>query len=252
LTISDRFGSNNQLIYVEVLENLGAPRSLNITVSGCEDDITIAVTQATKPPVFDWYELLNCSTLETAYSEQYDENEFALDERVTSDGATYTITDVLNTEPAGELIPITTTGEEGCPTPTFDWYALYKCSDGSTANSQAYAIGTFSVNDRVESGGSTYTITSVLGSSPGGTLISITDTGLTGCPTLTTYYELSECSPGVGIAYTTIVPVSVGRRYVLPSMTPVFYTYTGATLTQSTPPPAYNGSIQITPFYSCP
>jgi len=252
LTISDRFGSNNQLIYVEVLENLGAPRSLNITVSGCTDDITIAVTQATKPVVYDWYELLNCETLNTIFSEQYAEGSFDLNERVTSDGDTYTITDILNTEPEGELIPITTTGEEGCPTPTFDWYALYKCSDGSTANSQAYAIGTFSVNDRVESGGSTYSITSVLGSSPGGTLISITDTGLTGCPTLTTYYELSECSPGVGIAYTTIVPVSVGRRYVLPSMTPVFYTYTGATLTQSTPPPAYNGSIQITPFYSCP
>jgi len=252
LTVSDKYGSNNQLVYVEVLENLGAPRELDITVSGCTEDIVISVTQETKPIVYDWYELLNCETLTTVFSEQYEEGSFALDERVTYDGATYTITDIVNTEPIGALIPIETTGEEGCPTPTFDWYALYKCSDGSTANSQAYTIGTFAVNDRVESGGSTYTITSVLGSSPGGTLLSITDTGLTGCPTLTTYYELSECSPGVGIAYTTIVPGSVGRRYVLPFPTTTFYTFTGATLTQSTPPPAYNGSIQITAFYSCP
>lgn len=252
LTVSDNYGSDNEVIYVEVLENLGAPRNLNIAVSGCTENLVISVTQATKPPVYDWYELLNCDTLATTYSEQYAEDSFALNERVTSDGATYTITDILNTEPVGTLIPIVTTGEEGCPTPTFDWYVLYKCSDGSTANSQAYAIDTFAVNDRVESGGSTYTVTSVLSSSPGGTLLAIADTGLTGCPTLTTYYELSECSPGVGIAYTTIAPDSVGRRYVLPFPTTTFYTYTGATLTQSTPPPAYNGSIQITAFYGCP
>ena len=252
LTVSDKFGSNNQLIYVEVLENLGAPRNLNITVSGCTDDIVIAVTQATKPVVYDWYELLNCETLDVEYSEQYSEDEFALNERVTSDGATYTITDIVHTEPIGTLLPIVTTGETGCPGATFDWYALYKCSDGSTANSQSYAIGTFSVDDRVESAGATYIVTSVLSSSPGGTLLAITSTGLTGCPSPTTYYELSECSPGTGYAFTTIAPGSIGRRYVLPSLTPVFYTYTGSTLSQLTPPPLYNGSIQITSFYSCP
>jgi hypothetical protein len=252
LTVSDKFGSNNQLIYVEVVENLGSPRNLNITVSGCSGNITIPVTQATKPVVYDWYQLLNCTTLATAYSEQHAENAFDINERVTSDGATYTITNILHTAPVGTLLPIVTTGLTGCPGPTYDWYALYKCSDGSTANSQSYAIGTFAVNDRVESGGSTYTVTSVLTSSPGGTLLSITDTGLTGCPTLTTYYELSECSPGTGYAYTTINPGSVGRRFVLPYPTEKFYTYTGATLVQSSPPPLYNGSIQITSFYSCP
>ena len=252
LTVSDKFGSNNQLIYVEVLENLGSPRSLNITVSGCSGNITIPVTQATKPVVYDWYQLLNCTTLAVAYSEQYAENAFDINERVTSDGATYTITNVLHTAPVGTLLPIVTTGSTGCPGPTYDWYALYRCSDGSTANSQSYAIGTFAVNDRVTAGGSTYTVTSVLSSSPGGTLLSITGTGLTGCPTLTTYYALAECAPGVGIAYTTINPGSVGRRFVLPYPTETFYTYTGATLVQSTPPPSYNGSIQITSFYSCP
>jgi hypothetical protein len=252
LTISDKFGSNNQLIYVEVLENLGAPRNLNIRISGCDSDVLISATQATKPTVYDWYELLNCDTLETSYSQQYAENTFDLDDRVTYGDSTFTISDILNSAPIGTLIPITSTGLTGCPGPTYDWYTLYKCSDGSTANSQAYAIDTFIVNDRVESGGSTYIITSVLSSSPGGTLLAITPTGETGCETLTTYYELAECSPGTGYAFTTIVPGSVGRRYVLPYPTETFYTYTGATLVQSTPPPTYNGSIQITSFYSCP
>ena len=251
LTVSDNYGSGNQLVYVEVLENLGAPRELDITVSGCTEDIVISVTQDTKPPVYDWYQLLNCTTLAVAYSQQYAENAFDLNERVTSGGNTYTITNILHASPGGSLLPIVTTGSTGCPDPTYDWYTLYKCSDGSTANSQSYAIGTFSVNDRVESSGATYTVTSVLSSSPGGTLLAITDTGLTGCPTATVYYELSECYPGVGIAYTTIVPGSVGRRYVLPYPTETFYTFTGATLIQTTVPPEYNGSIQITSFYSC-
>lgn len=252
LTVSDKFGSDNQLVYVEVVENLGAPRNLNITVSGCGGEIVMPMSQYTKPTVYDWYRLLNCADSSYAYSEQYAENTFDLNERVTSDGATYTITDIIHTNPGGTLEPIVTTGLTGCPTPTFNWYSLYKCSDGSTANSQAYAIGTFAVNDRVEVGSVIYTVTAVLSSSPGGTLLSITDTGLTGCPTPVVYYELAECSPGVGYAFTTINPGTVGRRFVLPFPTETFYTYTGATLTQSTPPPAYNSSFVITAFYSCP
>jgi hypothetical protein len=71
------------------------------------------------------------------------------------------------------------------------------------------------------------------------------------CSVLTTYYELSECGGGTGYAYTSIDPTAINRRYVLPTG-PVFYIYTGATLVQSTPPPAFNGSIQITAFYNCP
>jgi len=249
VTLSDRFGANNQLISVTVTANSTTPRDLDITISSCADDVVLNISQSV---TYDWYELLDCDTSETSYSVQYTVGTFELNDRVTYGDSTFNIVDVLNEEPIGSLIEINSTGLQGCPTPAALWYQLFNCFDSSTANSQSYAPGTFAVDDRVTSGGNTYVITGELEYNPGGTLLAITPTGETGCETLTTYYELSECSPGTGYAYTTIVPGSVGRRYVLPYPTEKFYTYTGATLTQSTVPPGYNGSIQITSFYSCP
>jgi hypothetical protein len=58
-----------------------------------------------------------------------------------------------------------------------------------------------------------------------------------------TYYQLNNCSGGAA-AWTKIAPtLGVGQRYVLPSITPVFYTYNGTS--QTTLPAGYNGSIQI-------
>ena len=69
----------------------------------------------------------------------------------------------------------------------------------------------------------------------------------------TTYYELSECAPGVGYAFTTIVPdLGTGQRYVLPFPVETFYTYTGSSVSQCDVPPGYNGSIQKTTFLNCP
>ena len=249
VTLSERFGSNNQLISVTVISNSVEERDLDITISSCADDVVLNISQSV---AYDWYELLDCDTSEISYSIQYTVGTFELNDRVTYGDSTFNIVEVLNEEPVGSLIEINSTGLQGCPTPAAFWYQLFNCADSSTANSQSYAPGIFSVDDRVTSGGNTYVITGEIEYNPGGTLLAISPTGETGCETLTTYYELSECSPGTGYAYTTIVPVAVGRRYVLPSITPVFYTYTGATLTQSTVPPGYNGSIQITPFYSCP
>ena len=249
VTLSDRFGSNNQLISVTVTSNSVEARDLDITISSCADDVILNISQAV---AYDWYELLDCDTSDISYSTQYTVGTFELNDRVTYGDATFNIIDVLNEEPIGSLIEINSTGLQGCPTPAAYWYQLFNCFDSSTANSQSYAPGVFAVDDRVTSGGSTYVITGEIEYNPGGTLLAITPTGETGCETLTTYYELSECSPGTGYAYTTIVPGAVGRRYVLPYPVEKFYTYTGATLTQSTVPPSYNGSIQITSFYSCP
>ena len=81
-----------------------------------------------------------------------------------------------------------------------------------------------------------------------------TPTGSTMTPTPTPcprYYELSECSPGTGYAFTTIVPdLGVNQRYVLPSPE-TFYLYTGANSIQCSPPAGYNASIQKTTFTGC-
>jgi hypothetical protein len=70
---------------------------------------------------------------------------------------------------------------------------------------------------------------------------------------LVTYYELSQCPGGVLYVFTSIAPnLGVGQRYVLPNITPVYYTYTGATQTTSTPPSGYNASIQRTTSTGCP
>jgi hypothetical protein len=58
-----------------------------------------------------------------------------------------------------------------------------------------------------------------------------------------TYYQLNNCSGGAA-AWTKIAPtLGSGQRYVLPGMSPTFYTYGG--VSQTTLPAGYNGSIQI-------
>jgi hypothetical protein len=64
-----------------------------------------------------------------------------------------------------------------------------------------------------------------------------------------TYYEVQGCAAS-DYAYTTIVPLGLNNRYVLPS-SGAFYTYTGASTTQCTVPPSYNASLQQTSFYGC-
>ena len=79
------------------------------------------------------------------------------------------------------------------------------------------------------------------------TSTSSTTTSTTTCGTR--YYELSGCLGG--IAYTTIVPTGVGQRFVLP-FPETYYTYTGASSIQCTPPSGYNSSIQATGLSGCP
>jgi hypothetical protein len=58
-----------------------------------------------------------------------------------------------------------------------------------------------------------------------------------------TYYQLNNCSGGAA-AWTKITPtLGSGQRYILPSMSPTYYTYGG--VSQTTLPAGYNGSIQI-------
>lgn len=76
-----------------------------------------------------------------------------------------------------------------------------------------------------------------------------TTTTTTTCPI---YYELAGCDPS-DYAFTTIVPnLGVGQQYVLPGISPVYYTYTGSSITTCVVPSPYDASIQITTNVGCP
>jgi hypothetical protein len=83
----------------------------------------------------------------------------------------------------------TACGGGGGPTPTptptavTTYYRLTNCQDYLTYYSQGYPSGTFNSGDRVEgSSGYYYVVSGSQTSNPGGTLYSVTSTGLFGCP----------------------------------------------------------------------
>ncbi len=148
-----------------------------------------------------WYTLRRCSDNAQRWSQGYTSPTFfSPNERVTSGGSTYIVLQGYSEDPGGTQLPITSTGEFYCPSipPTQEWYIVEKCSDGLFSNTIAYNIGSFSVNDRVTSGSDTYRVSSVLSSNPGGTQISITDTGEVGCPAppAQEWYKLYICETG--------------------------------------------------------
>jgi hypothetical protein len=75
------------------------------------------------------------------------------------------------------------------------WYLLYNCATGATTTSTNYLQGTFALNDRVTAIGQTYRIDQVYFSNPGGTQLSITATGSTGCPATTTTTTTTTLAP---------------------------------------------------------
>jgi hypothetical protein len=121
-----------------------------------------------------------------------------LNDRLVIRDKRYTInsftTDLTTGEASLELINDFRVDTVTPPTPTTEWYELHNCNSSVISYSQSYTIGSFSINERVTNGGNTYTINSVLTSLPSGTLLAITTTGATGCPTITnesiTYYTL--------------------------------------------------------------
>ena len=76
------------------------------------------------------------------------------------------------------------------------WYALFNCATGVTVTSTNYPNGSFSINERVTAIGQTFRIDSIYYTDPSGLYLSITTTGLTGCPATTT-------------STTTIPPLSI-------------------------------------------
>lgn len=82
--------------------------------------------------------------------------------------------------------PTTTTTTTYIPPIVYDWYELTNCETLAIEYSISYPTGTFALYDRVLSGDIIYNITGIVHTNPGGDLLVLTSTGLTGCPTTTT------------------------------------------------------------------
>jgi hypothetical protein len=82
------------------------------------------------------------------------------------------------------------------------------------------------------------------------TPITPTPVPVTPIPPSVTYYELEGCTDSQ-YKFTTIVPDGINQRYIIPTEPTVFYRYTGSSVTQSTVPLTFNGSLQKTTQYNC-
>jgi hypothetical protein len=141
-----------------------------------------------------------------------------------------------------------------CPVPTSDYYTLDTYQQNQSGGNISVTLKKPITSDfnytlffYATSGTASHTVSASITS--GTFTASTTNTSsYTTIPSVT-YYQLNGCSSS-DYAFTTIVPLGINNRYVLPSNGAV-YTYGGGTSTQCTVPPAYNGSIQRTNSYNC-
>jgi hypothetical protein len=201
ITLNTLYGVGSAQILATTTETEDA-RSITVVVSGCNTTINVIISQASAPPVYPttWYSLRRCSDNTNHWSQGYQSPVFfSPNERVTSGGSTYIVLQGYSENPGGTQLPITSTGQLFCPSvpPTQEWYTLVNCSTSATATSIAYSINTFAIDARVTSGGNTYRVSAKTTTNPGGTQISITSTGLTGCPPAPQeWYRLYNCTDG--------------------------------------------------------
>jgi hypothetical protein len=143
---------------------------------------------------------------------QIDDN--GLSSNITACPTTTTTTTVAPTTTTTTAAPTTTT-----TTLAPVYYQILSCVDSSTAYSIQYSAGTYNSGDRVITNTSVTCV--VIGSTttlPGGTLYTLSSTGLTGCPATTTtstttippmdFTFTQYCSNGLG--YATIDSITGG------------------------------------------
>lgn len=156
-----------------------------------------------------------------------------------NEGALVTFTLVTDNVPNGTVVPYTISGISSGDLSTGSLSGSFTVGSTTTAS---FTIA----NDFTTEG--TETMTMTLPNNGVTHSITITDSSQT--PVV--YYELAGCN-SEGYAFTTIAPnLGINQRYVLPSGTPVYYTYTGSNEPFSFPPSGYNGSIQQTQLTGCP
>jgi hypothetical protein len=120
------------------------------------------------------------------------------------------------------------------------WYRTTSCSDGSTVYTNQRTVGTFAINDRLTFGGAFFVVQQELTTNPGGVQVSMTGTGLTGCPATTTttstttisamsFTYTTSCAGGLGTGVITINSISggtgTGYQYSIQPTPGTWYNY---------------------------
>jgi hypothetical protein len=123
-------------------------------------------------------------TLEAGYLATNVPND-AVTVRVTSDGI---CTNYVNLQ----IGTTTTTTSTAPPTPR-EWYRVVNCNTQAVSYTTSYTPNTFEINSRVIYQTYPYVINGIYSVNPGGTQITVTASGETGCPPLGEYYTLVNC-----------------------------------------------------------
>jgi hypothetical protein len=127
------------------------------------------------------------------------------------------------------------------------WYAMDICYVGGTANSTNYDIGYASVGSRVFGTVSgtprTLVVNAVLTSNPGGTLIGITNSGLSGCPATTSTTTTTTTVPPV-TANISSVCTGITQTITVDTFGGGTGTYFANTTTYGDPGSAIAGAMQ--------
>lgn len=127
------------------------------------------------------------STLETGFLATNVPSD-AVTVRVQSDGV---CTNYVNLQ----IGTTTTTSTTVAPTPK-EWYRVVNCNTQAVFYTTQYNVNTFELNSRVLYQTYPYVVNGIYSVNPGGTQITVTATGQTGCPPLGEYYTLVNCEGG--------------------------------------------------------
>ena len=220
LTFSSKFGNGDGVVYIKANQNTSTARTLTINITSCAGNTPLVISQNQAPSFTltaiqpdcnaditgklvissavnaDRYKYCNASTFTCSNTGCYEPDGFIVSGGATIDtgyingfGSQPFTVRVYNGDDCSDYSDHTVTLNPS--TCTNEWYDLAVCGGGSPRYSIAYTPGTFSLNDRVTSGGITYVITNVLNTLPSGSLLTITATGETGCPSGPTYYNVN-------------------------------------------------------------
>lgn len=102
----------------KVFDDATAPYDIYLSDTTEYSSCLAACSETPPPPTYEWYGLVDCDNLSSAYSQNYAPGTFAVGARVTNVIATstYRINAVYTTNPGGIQNAIIATGYTGCPT----------------------------------------------------------------------------------------------------------------------------------------